>query len=87
MCNLYKFAEEFNGIASCKIFCPSFMIHHFTINTIWLMLFLHELKQVLVLGNQFSFINRNVSIKQILLTCIVFPWCRNPCWGLGCCQA
>jgi len=51
------------------------------------MLFLHELKQVLVLGKQFSFINRNVSIKQILLTCIVFPWCRNPCWGLGCCQA
>jgi len=32
------------------------------------MLFLHELKQVLVLVTQFNFINRNVSLKQILLT-------------------
>jgi len=32
------------------------------------MLFLHELKQVLVLVKHFSFINRNVSLKQILLT-------------------
>jgi len=38
------------------------------------MLSLHELEQVLVLVKQFSFINRNVSIKQILLTCfILFP--------------
>jgi len=43
LCNLYQFAEAFNGIASCKIFCPCFMFHHFTINCIWLMLFLHEL--------------------------------------------
>jgi len=27
--NLYQFFEVFNGIASCKIFCPSFMFHHF----------------------------------------------------------
>jgi len=32
------------------------------------MLFLYELKQVLVLVKQFSFINRNVSLKQVLLT-------------------
>jgi len=41
------------------------MFHHFTINCIWLILFLHELKQVLVLVKHFSFINRNVSLKQI----------------------
>jgi len=68
LCNLYQFAEAFNGIATCKIVCPFFMFHHFTINCIWLMLFLHELKQILVLVKQFSFINRNVSLKQILLT-------------------
>jgi len=55
-------------IALCKIFCSSFMFHHFTINCIWLMLFLHELKQVLALIKQFSFINRNVSLKHMLLT-------------------
>jgi len=33
--------EAFNGIASCKIYCPSIMFHHFTINCIWLMLFLY----------------------------------------------
>jgi len=44
LCNLHHFAEAFNGIASCKIFCPSFMFHHFTINCIWMMLFLQELK-------------------------------------------
>jgi len=50
------------------------MFHHFTMNYIWLMHFLHELKQVLVLVKQFSFINRNVSIKQIILTWfIIFP--------------
>jgi len=39
------------------------------------MLFLHELKQVLVLVTQFSFINRNVSPKQILLTWFnIFPF-------------
>ena len=32
------------------------------------MLFLHELKQVLALIKQFSFINRNVSLKHMLLT-------------------
>ena len=39
------------------------------------MLFLHELKQVLVLVTQSSFINRNVSLKQILLTWFnIFPF-------------
>jgi len=40
------------------------------------MLFLHELEHVLVLVEQFtfSFISRNVSIKQMLLSCfILFP--------------
>ena len=32
------------------------------------MLFSYELKQVLVLVKQHTFINRNVSLKQILLT-------------------
>jgi len=54
LCNLYQFAEAFNGIASCKIFCPSFMFRHFAINCIWLVLFLHEFKQVLVLAKQFT---------------------------------
>jgi len=53
LCNLYQFAEILNGIARCKIFCSSFMFHHSTINCIWLMLFLHELKQVLVLVKQY----------------------------------
>jgi len=53
LCNLYQFAEAFSGIASCKIFCLSFMLHHFRTNCIWLMLFLHELKQVLLLVKQF----------------------------------
>jgi len=68
--NIMKLIEAFNetfiGIASCKIICLSFMFQHFTINCIWLMLFLHELKQVLVLVKQFSFIDRNVSLKRIL---------------------
>jgi len=68
LCNLYQFSEVFNGIARCKIYCLSFMFHHFAINCIWLMLFLHELKQVLVLVKQFSFISRNVSLKHTLLT-------------------
>jgi len=68
LCNLHQFAEAFSGIACCKIFCPSFMFHHFTIKGIWLMLVLDELKQVLVLVKQFFLINRNVSRKQILLT-------------------
>jgi len=46
--------EVFDGSASCKIFCPSFMFHHFTMNCIWFMLFLHDLKQVLVLVKQFT---------------------------------
>jgi len=32
------------------------------------MLFLHELKQVLILVKQINFINKNVSLKQILPT-------------------
>jgi len=40
-------------IARCKIFCQSFMFHYFTINCIWLMFFLHELKHVLALVKQF----------------------------------
>jgi len=52
-----------------------FLVHHFTINCIWLMLFLHELKQVFVLVKQFSFINRNVALKQLLLTWFnIFPF-------------
>jgi len=39
------------------------------------MLFLHELKEVLVLVTQSSFINRNVSLRQILLTWFnIFPF-------------
>jgi len=39
------------------------------------MLFLHELKQVLALIEQFGFINGNASLKQILLTWfIIFPY-------------
>jgi len=30
------------------------MFHHFTINRIWLIVFLHELEQVLVLVKQFT---------------------------------
>ena len=80
--------EAFNGIASCKIFCLSFMFHHFHLHLvdalfalmlflhlvdalfafgwcsflvdalfiicIWLMLFLHEHEQVLILVKQFA---------------------------------
>ena len=54
---------------------PSFMFHHFTINCIWLMLFLHKLKQFFVLVKQFSFISRKVSLKQVLLTWFdIFPF-------------
>jgi len=36
---------------------------------------LHELEQVLALVKQFSFINRNVTLKQILLTWFnIFPF-------------
>ena len=39
------------------------------------MLFLYELKHVLELVKQFSFINSNVSLKQILLTWLnIFPF-------------
>jgi len=68
LCNLYQFAEAFKGIANCKIFCPSFMFNRFRINFIWLILFSQELKHVLVLVEQCSFINRNVSLQQILPT-------------------
>jgi len=37
------------------------------------MLFLHELKHVFVLVKRFSFINRNVSLKQMLLTWFNIP--------------
>jgi len=40
LCNLHQFAEAFSGIASCKILCPFFMLHHFATNCIWVMLFL-----------------------------------------------
>ena len=90
LCNLYQFAEAFNGIASCKIFCPSFMFPQFTINCIWLMHFLHELKQVLVLVKQFTSVSlKNVSIKQtnmvhhfLSVTHISHIWlCTRTCWG------
>jgi len=75
LCNLYQVAEVLNDIASYKIFCPSFMFNQVKINCICLMLFLHELKQVVVLFKQFSFINRNVSLKQILFTWFhIFPF-------------
>jgi len=39
------------------------------------MFFSHKLKQVLELVKQFSFINRNASIKQMLLTWFnIFPF-------------
>ena len=39
------------------------------------MLFLHELKQVLALIKQFGFINRNVSLEQVLPTWFnIFPF-------------
>jgi len=85
LCNLYQFVEAFNGIASCKIFCPSFMFHHFTTTCNYFMLFLHELKHVLVLVKQLT--STNVSITQILLTrFIIFLFCcctwRNTVKGL-----
>jgi len=69
----YQFAEALNGIASYKIFCLSFMFHHVTVNCICLMLFSHELKQVLVLVKQFSFINRNVSQADTIHVVQHFP--------------
>ena len=48
LCNPCQFLKRLIFV-SCKIFCPSIISHHFTINCIWLMLVLHELKQVLVL--------------------------------------
>jgi len=42
------------------------------------MLFLHELKQVLVFVKQFSFINRNVSLKQVVLL-QPLRWCCVDC--------
>ena len=43
-----------NGIASWTIFFRSFIFHHFTMNCICLMLFLHERKQILVVVKQFT---------------------------------
>jgi len=70
---LYQFAEAFNGIASCKIFFPPFMFHHFIINCISSMLL-----AALFARTQTSFgisqtvylssIIRNVYIEQILHT-------------------
>jgi len=54
LCNLYQFAEAFNGITSCKVFCPSFTFHHFVINCICLILSLPEPKEVLVVVKQFT---------------------------------
>jgi len=42
------------------------------------MLSLHELKQVLVFVKQFSFVNRNVFLKQILLW-QPLQWCCVDC--------
>jgi len=43
LCHFYQFSEAFSGIESYQIFCPCIMFNHYTINGIWLMLFLHEL--------------------------------------------
>jgi len=54
LCNLYQFVEACNGIASCKIFCLSAMFHHFAMNCICWMVFLHELTQILVWSNSLA---------------------------------
>jgi len=47
------------------------MFHHFTMNCIWLMLFSHELKQVLVLVKHFAL----ASPMEMFLS-IATPWIR-----------
>jgi len=80
LCKPYQFAEAINGIASWKIFCPYFMFHHFTINCIGSMLLaaLYVRAQTSFGISQtvyFSFISRNVYIKQILHTWfIIIPF-------------
>jgi len=54
LCNLDQFLKYINDTASCKIFFPTIMFHHFTVNCIWSMPSLHELEQVLILIKQFS---------------------------------
>ena len=68
--------EAFDGITSCKIFCPFIMFHHFTVNCICLMLFLHELEQVLVLVKQFtsaSSTEKFLSSRYVSHDFILFP--------------
>ena len=80
LCNLYQFAEAFNNIASCKIFCPSLMFHHSMIKCIWSMLlaaFLARTQTSFGISQTvfFSSISRNVCIKQILHTWfIILPF-------------
>jgi len=71
--NLYQFSEAFYWHCKLQNICPSFMFHHFTVNSICLMLFLQELKQVLVLVKQFSFFNRNVSQTDTIHIVQHFP--------------
>ena len=50
LCNLYQFLKRLIVLQVAKYF----MIHQFTINCIWFMLFSRELEQVLVLVKQFT---------------------------------
>jgi len=67
LCNLYQVAEAFNGIASCKIFahlsCSIILLH--LIDDLFART---QISFCRLLVKQFSFINRNVSLKQILFT-------------------
>jgi len=58
-----------------KIISPSFMFHHFTINWIWLMLFLHQLKHILVLVKQLTVVSSTETFSQADTTHVVhhFP--------------
>jgi len=67
---LYHLTEAFNGIASCRIFCPFFMLHHFTMNCIWLMLFLHESLQRTA-QFYFSVMAHYANVKRF------FSWCSH----------
>jgi len=73
LCILDQFAETLNGIASYIILGLSFMFRHVKINCICLVLFLHELKQGLVLVKQFGFVNRNVSQADTIHMVQRFP--------------
>ena len=79
LCDLYQFAEVFSGIASCKMFWPSFIFHVPSfLNKLHLANALFARTQTSFGVGQtvyFSFINRNVSSKQILFTWfIIFPF-------------